>query len=712
MGKYKDRLEKRLDDKAAENFTSIIDLHKDPIKWEVAYWRLLGIVNEGREITRQISASPTVKEFGECVFSIFTPTGESIGFSRGILLHMASMGSAIQWMLQNDYEDAPGINPGDIFFNNDPQIGGAHSADQAILLPVFINGEIVAWVGGLTHCMETGSTEPGGQSPSALSRYDDGQMIPCMKVGTNDNFHRDYVIMVERNVRDGSWWILDDRAKLAGCIKMRDSLAALIDEVGVDYFNTVIYEMIESGRLAAIAKTKKVLFPGRYFTPFFNDILYANPDQRIRIPVDYMPHMPCEMIVGADGKLEFNHEGLSSPGYHANNSSYACTLGNIIYTLLQDVYYDGMFNNGLADAFKLNLPEESVINCGIRYACSVWTTGGSVASMGHTRNIGMAYYAMGFREEGFAGKAASGAAFAGGIDKNGRQFGIGNFELSCGGMAAGANTDGLHACNASWNPESNLTDVEIFEPVWPLMWLGRGVQIDGGGYGRRSGGAGIESLYVIEHNPRYIESGSSTSFDFVTNWGMMGGYPAAARYKYFLTDTNYKEAVEKQLPLPHSEGEDPEHPEFASLLKGKLIRRPAQSASTPLKPYDIIHQTTGGGGGWGDPILRDPEAVLWDLKNGFISKHAASNVYCVAWDPETFALDREATATKRFEMRTKRLTRGVPAQEWFKTQREKLKKSHLSKICITTYNDCFKNSPKFLDWYKKSWDLDDAFQRF
>jgi acetone carboxylase alpha subunit len=518
--------------------------------------------------------------------------------------------------------------------------------------------------------------------------------------------------MVERNTRDGSWWILDDRAKLAGCLKMRDSLASLIEEIGEDYFDKVIYEMIEEGRISAIAKTKKVFFPGTYFTPLFNDILYADPEQRIRIPVDYMPHLPCEMVVGADGELEFNFDGLSSPGFHSNNSSYPCTLGKMIYTVLQDVYYDGMYNNGMADAFKLNLPEESVINCGIQYACSVWTTGGSIASMPATRNVGMAYYAMGFREEGYAGKAASGAAFAGGLDKNGKQFGVANFELSCGGMAAGANTDGLHACNASWNPESNLADVEMIEPVWPLQWLGRGVQVDGGGYGRRSGGAGIESLYVVEHDPIYIETGSSTSFDTVTNWGMMGGYPAAARYKYMYIDTDYKERVTKQLPLPHSEGEDPANPEFAQLLKGKLVRKPAQASGTPVKVYDIILHSTGGGGGWGDPILRHPAEVIQDLKNGFISKHAASDVYCVVWDDATLAVDEAATAKKRQEMRELRKKRGVPAPEFIKTQSAKLKAGQLSQICKSMYNDCFKNSQKFLDKFRSFWSLDNNFKGF
>src|SRR5208282_4900427 len=199
MGRLKERLIKREQDIATGNWPQLELLHQDPLKWELLYYRLLGMVQEGRETARLISASPTVREFGECVFALFTPEGESIAFSRGILLHMASIGASIAWMLHHDYEELISIHDGDIFYNNDPDIGGAHSADQGVILPVFFKGKLVAWVGGLTHCVEVGAHEPGGMSPSALTRYDDGQMIPCMKVGVNDQFNPDFHIMVERN---------------------------------------------------------------------------------------------------------------------------------------------------------------------------------------------------------------------------------------------------------------------------------------------------------------------------------------------------------------------------------------------------------------------------------------------------------------------------------------------------------------------------------
>jgi acetone carboxylase alpha subunit len=712
MGALKEALYKRTADRKNGNFTKIVQRSLDPVKWEVTYWRMLGIVNEGREIARQISASPTVKEFGECVFAMFSPTGESIAFSRGILLHMASIGSSIQWMLEHDYEEDPGFKPGDIFYNNDPTIGGAHSADQAVILPVFREGRLIAWVGGLTHCMETGGTEPGGMCPSAMSRYDDGQMVPCMRVGENDKFDRDFHIMVQRNVRDGKWWILDDRAKLAGCIKMRDSLLKLIDEIGEDYFSEVCMEMLEEGRQAAIRKTEKVLFPGRYRTPGFYDVPFADPQQRFRIPKDYMCHVPGELTVGAHGKMKIEYEGAGSPGFHSNNSSLPCTRGNHIYTLLQDVFYDGMFNNGLEDAFELIVPEDSNISAGIQYASSNWLTAITSVAASLTRNLGFAYYAMGFREEGLANKACMGALTCGGVTEAGQPWGGMNFEMACSGVGAQSNLDGPEASNAAWNPEGNLSDSEMLEHIWPLLWLGRGVALDGGGFGRKQGGSGMESLYVLEHNDPHFEAGSITSGDKVAWWGAMGGYPAGTRYKYSLINTDYKDKVDNMMSLPHNEGDDPANPDFAKLINGTLLRTPAQSASREYHKYDIIHHITGGGGGWGDPIERNPEDVVKDLKLKLTSSYTAANIYCVVWDPETMEVDIKATEEKRKEMREKRLKRGVPTAQFIEAERKKILSKEITPVPKEMYNDCFKKSQKFAKEYKEFWGLDDSFQGF
>jgi len=711
MGKLKDLLLQREKDMVEGRWPELKLLKEDPLKWELLYYQLLGMVQEGRETARMISASPTVREFGECIFALFTPEGESIAFSRGILLHMASMGSSIKWMLKNDYEEVVGIREGDIFYNNDPDIGGAHSADQAVLLPVFYEGELVAWVGGLTHCMEVGSTEPGGTAPSALSRYDDGQMVPCMKVGVNDEFNPDFHIMINRNVRDGKWWILDDRAKLAGCLKMKAALLQIIDSVGPEYFSKACYEMIESGRLFAVNKFKTIFFPGRYKSTAFYDI--PNSAQPIRLPVDYLTIMPCEMTVYKDGRLDIDWEGCSSAGYHSNNSSFPCILGNHIYTLLQDCLYDGFFNQGLAYSFNLNVPRGALLNPEIDKACSCWLSAVSAISGGLTPNVTRAYFSKGYREEGSSGKSMTGAMFAGGIDRNGRVFAAMNFEANCSGSSAQSSLDGLGSAQAVWNPEVNMSDCETFEHVWPLMFLGRGLWKDGAGYGRHRGGAGVESLYVVEHEPQYIESGATSAGDnmFVSP-GLFGGYPAPGRYRYTFINTNYKEVIENQMPLPHREGDDPSKPDFVKLLKGELLRTPAQSAARVFGDYDLIHQETGGGGGWGDPLERPIEAIEKDLADQLISERTAKAVYCVAFGPKTKKIDPKKTKKLREAGRKTRLKKGIPVKEFVKAQKEKILKKDISEICKTAYNDCFQNSSKFLKEFRECWGLPEGFKGF
>src|SRR3990172_2361780 len=104
-------------------------------------------------------------ELGENIIEIFTPEGDAVALSPGVLLHIHTISRNIKFILENDYEENPGISEGDHFFNNDPHIGGQHSPDQNIVTPIFHEGKLVAWAGGMTHVAETGATSPGGTVP-------------------------------------------------------------------------------------------------------------------------------------------------------------------------------------------------------------------------------------------------------------------------------------------------------------------------------------------------------------------------------------------------------------------------------------------------------------------------------------------------------------------------------------------------------------------
>ena len=123
----------------------------DPIGYEKLFARLRGGLVSARETALNISASPIVRELGELCFALYTPEGDSIALSTGIIVHVHTMSDAIKFMVRNGWEDNPGIRPGDIFANNDPTIGDVHNADVQTFVPIFDptkpdQPELIAWV--------------------------------------------------------------------------------------------------------------------------------------------------------------------------------------------------------------------------------------------------------------------------------------------------------------------------------------------------------------------------------------------------------------------------------------------------------------------------------------------------------------------------------------------------------------------------------------
>jgi acetone carboxylase alpha subunit len=242
------------------------------------------------------------------------------------------------------------------------------------------------------------------------------------------------------------------------------------------------------------------------------------------------------------------------------------------------------------------------------------------------------------------------------------------------------------------------------------MWLGRRIQPDTGGAGRYRAGNAIESLYFIEHSNNVV-MGSVVSSDRVfSSPGIMGGYPGSANYRYYVIDTNLKEVIDKGMSYPTSEGDNPSNPDWERLLEGKTVRTDGQSGVRPLKKYDLWQQLNGAGGGYGDPIERDPELVKKDLENDVVTLRTVKNVYCVQIDPNTLEIDREATKRLREEMREARKKRGVPVKEYRDRLKEKVLSGNIPKVPKSCLNDCFGQSERFLKEFRECWNLPDDFK--
>lgn len=708
MGEWKDRLVTREKLIEEEKYPELALKEKDPLKWELLNSRLSSLVQNARETAKLISASPVVREMGECIFALFTPEGDSVCFSTGLFLHVASMGGTIKWMLKNDYEERVGIREGDHFLNNDPYIGGAHTHDQTTVTPIFYKGHLVGWAGGLNHVPETGTIEIGGISPVGETRFDEGLFMNCLRIAENDEFKADIEIMVERNTRTPIWWLLDARARSAGIKIIRDIVRKLIDEYGVDYYMQAIYEYIEDCRQSSVKKLK-LLFPGKYHAAAFLDLNYAVLPRRH--PKDYLLHIPVETIVTADGKMTFDFEGASPAGPFYDNAALAATLGNIANQLIQILFFDVKYNQGMFQAWKALVPPSVLNPPNIYYACGGWRAG-AVGSGAVAECISRSYFQIGYREEIQAGIPMHAAVRVGGIDQYGRSLSIELFEGGCSGMPASGVLDGLDVAYAFYNPLADTTDAEMWEKIMPLIYLGRGIFPDSGGFGKYRGGNALEELFMLDQTETSTVRCSGTSGKAFVHRGLMGGYPAVAVYRRLITNTNAKELIDRKAPFPHKEGSDSTTPEWVKFgLEGQTRTTGAVFPETEIQKYDLLHFFNCPAGGYGDPIERDPRLIKRDLENGVTTLETAERVYKVSINPETLEIDYDKTQALREKCREDRKRRGIPAAEYWRREKEKIIKGDIPAIPRQCLNDCFRVSDRFLKDFVEFWGLPEDFKK-
>ena len=676
----------------------------DPVAFEVVFTKLLQTVTNAREVALQISASPATREQGEIIFGLYTPEGDSICLSTGLMIHVHTMSRAIKWMIEQDYESDIGFNEGDYFFNNDSFIGGGHPSDQMLITPFYVDGRLEGWVGGLTHVTETGAVEPGAMGSSFTSRFAEGLILPCLKIGESDRLRRDFDILVDRGTRSSVSWLADNRAKLAGLKLIREAVKQLIADVGIEYYRKVVREYIEDTLRATREKVRRSLFPGRYREVAWRGVTLPGQESLL--------HAPCEMTVTRDGRIKLDFEGLPSARKQPFQGTLPLFEGMLFNALIQNVFYDLRYNDGTFLAVELHVPEGTVCNpSNIQLPTTLWGPAyGGMQAAGQC--VARAYFAMGYREEVHASGPLTSGNLAGGLDQYGRPFGSQCFEFAASGMYATAFMDGLDTAFSDFNAEGDMGDAEVWEQQMPQLWLAREIRKDGGGYGRFRGGNGIHSLYMVPPGVE-MDMGSFGSPPIFSTAGLMGGYPASCLRVWVGRNTDLEARIAGGLEIPSSEGEDPSQPDFVRTVRADWEFVHGQNyAARPLPAYSLFSVVSGDGGGYGDPLERDPSAVARDLENGVTTLRTARNVYgvVVRETPDGFEVDADATQRLREEKRRERIERAVPAAEYKRRVRQRLLAGDIPAPAKALYRDVLRISSKWARGFREFWDLPEEYE--
>ena len=692
----------------------------DPIGYEKLFSKLRGGLVHARETAKKIAASPIVEQEGELCFTLYNAVGDCVLTSTGIIIHVGTMGAAIKYMIENNWEANPGINPGDMFTNNDCSIGNVHPCDIATIVPIFWEGRLIGWVGGVTHVIDTGSVTPGSMSTGQTQRFGDGYMITCRKTGINDEPLRDWLHESQRSVRTPKYWILDEKTRIAGCHMIRDLVEEVIRADGIEAYEKFAYEVIEEGRRGLMSRIKAMTLPGKYRKVSFVDVPYKHEDVQVSnafAKLDSIMHSPCEMTIRPDGKWRLDFEGASRWGWHTFNAHQVAFTSGIWVMMCQTLVPTQRINDGAYFATEFRLPKGTWCNpddrrTGHAYAWHFLVSGWAAL----WRGLSQSYFSRGYLEEVNAGNAnTSNWLQGGGINQDGEIHAVNSFEASSCGTGACAVKDGLNHAAAIWNPEGDMGDIEIWEMAEPLLYLGRNVKANSGGYGKYRGGCGFETLRMVWNAQDWTMFFMGNGF-MNSDWGMMGGYPSATGYRFEAHKTGLEKRIAIGDSLPLGGDLDPSDPDYERHIDATAeVKRDKQCITTEdcYANHDLYLNYLRGGPGFGDPLDREPKAIEADLNQKFLLPEYAQKVYGAVFTEDAkgvFTVDAAKTQARRAEMRKERLARALPTREWMKEERERIVNKHAAVQVRHMFATSFALSEKFTKQFKDFWSLPDDWQ--
>jgi N-methylhydantoinase B/oxoprolinase/acetone carboxylase alpha subunit len=695
---------------------------EDPGRYEAVWHILMNICNTAWDVGCRVSSSAIAVDGGDALWGLHLPTGEAVSISKGITAHPGLLSLFIRQLVEMDYESDPGIKHGDIFENNDSHYGGIHASDFDAAIPIFYDGELVAWASGVSHVMDCGGVLPGSIGFMNPDAFSDGVPVTMERVGENDKYTRWYEMRIASRTRMPDMVLGDARGRLAGMITIRDKVIEVIDKYGIDFFHDVIREYVEDGRRFAVTRVKTQTIPGRYRKSNFKDL--AMQGKRVVLPqqnIDVLFNQPLEITINADASVKFSLAGASGWVPFGENITPTALTSALMNAYSHMVGFD-MFNWGAVASWDLETPPEGswanpypanfFAASGVAWAPAVmW-----MSSMYET--LGRLYYSRGFIEEVAAGAATTLCAEFSGVGQFGVYVAGLTLEQASNGAPARGMADGENSAWCIYTPNADFGNAEISESYYPIMYLGRNVEPDSGGYGTYRGGLGHTAVWMVKNTPgiEYQCGCAGIRSKIVANHGMYGAYPSWPDRAGYAIGSNVKELIDAQKPLVHERG-DADGSLLSNAIEAKVLESNAVApfvAPEQLHEYDLIVHPISGAQAQGDPLERKPELVCADLTKGWTREWVARDVYGVVarQDSETkeYSPDEAATAELRDEMRARRKSRGIPFREWWSQEREKVQAGEgMADAVKNMWRTSMELTPSYGDQMKAFWKLPNEF---
>lgn len=575
----------------------------DPVTFEVLRNALINIVDQMAEQVRRTCYSFVVynRDFSN---ALCDAQGNTVAQgNQDLAAHVGTLHYTCKAVIEEFGDD---IHPGDVFLINDPYVGGTHFSDTRVLLPIFVEGELIAWSQANGHWADMGGSVPGSFDVTARDMFKEGIRIPPVKIWRRGEYCRDVARLIAKNTRDPDAIIGDMDAQTQATRIAEREVQRLCAKYGKATI-TLAFAEVQDYVERAIRLRLSELPDGSWETIDFVDQDPTCAEAMIPIHV--------KLTIRGD-EAEFDLTGSHPTINTIYNSAFGATFAAIV-SGMKTFFPDVPLNAGLYRTIKVIVPDDTIVSA--RWPVAVT---GFVMGFEKIMNAIFELFSRIMPERAMACAFNIEYLQTGGYDArgSGRPYFM-LYDWLSGGWGGRNGRDGLGVTASCFGVGLMTQPVEGQERLCPVRTDRMEIVTDSAGPGQWRGGVGLDKGGTLLEVQNCVFSYFCDRERSIV-WGIEGGLPAR----------------------PH--GLWLEAPGQAPRFLGAMF------SDVPVATGTRFWRGTSGGGGYGDPLKRDPRAVLEDVVDDYVSLERARRDYGVVLevvdaDLAEYAIDEVATKRER-----------------------------------------------------------------
>ena len=583
----------------------------DPVITEIVRNGLIATTEEMKIILMRTAYNMIIYEALDFTVGLFDAEGNTISIGLGLPMFIRGMSDTVKAKIAHFGKN---LDPGDILLTNDAYTTGSHLNHMTFTVPIFHEGELVAFSCCMAHWPDIGGTLDG----RTTDIYSEGLQMPFVKIYRKGEINEELVEIIRMNVRLPERAMGDFRAQIGAVRTGEKRFLEMLRKYGRDDVLAAIDAIMEQSE--AIARERVRAIPdGIYEAESFMD------DDGVSVGVPVPIRVRVE-VKGDKMTVDLTDVSKEVGGFYNSGPTAGRSCCQVAFKCLTSPL-DLPINDGQFRALDIVLPPGRVVSAQKPAAMRMWMTYPMTVVDTILKALSPALPTR-------VAAAHHADLVVGRI--NGRRPRDNSFYIYLGGLIGGGwgarhNGDGMNATIAINDGDTHNGPSEQVEAKYPLLVERYALRQDSGGAGRFRGGLGTEQIVQARGEIRF-----SSQMDRVRckPWGLQGGLSglgngvAIARF-----------GAEKETLFPN----------------GKALNQ-------VLKPGDAFVLRSGGGGGFGAPLERDLDMLERDIRCGYVSREKAGELYGAAFAADG-ALDRAATQRRRDEMRRQGLPVDQPVAE-------------------------------------------------